>query len=228
MLNQNFKNTPHVELHPSFIGLADNSFLHGVNFSKMIELNRKRDLNVSCIYKLTFCSGKIYIGQTINLYRRCVTHKNASYEGQVLLKQAQKECEDVGKKTLEVLRICEKHELEYWEKYYINFYNSADSDFGLNLELGGTNGRASKKSLINKKHAAENKREYSQEGLNNIIASRRKLAKPIVQYDLEWNFIREWETTGDFAKSIGFKKAPSIHSGCQKGYTRYGYKWKYK
>lgn len=54
--------------------------------------------------------------------------------------------------------------------------------------------------------------------------------KPVIQFDLEDNFISEFKSITDAAKSLGFDKHPSNISSClKKGYkTTYGYKWKYK
>ena len=58
---------------------------------------------------------------------------------------------------------------------------------------------------------------------NDKVASSNK--KPILQYDLEGNFIREWPSATDVGKE--FRKAIS---NCLKGRSKssYGYKWKYK
>lgn len=202
----------------------------GLFFIKMIELNRKRDLNICCIYKIVFPNGKIYIGQTTNLYRRSIMHKNAIYSGQKLLQQAFLDCGSQQNKTiLKVLHYCNKKELNKWEKYYIIFYNTADSLKGLNLELGGCNGKASKRSKLNKGLAGKG-RKYSKNGLKNIIKALRKRAKPLLQYDLNGNFIKEWETTGDVAKAFNLKRKSTgnIHAGCKSGKPRLGFIWKYK
>ena len=61
-----------------------------------------------------------------------------------------------------------------------------------------------------------------------------KLSKPIVQLDLNGNFIKEWASIIDVQRELGFKNG-DISSVCRgavrKGYIRktaYGFKWKYK
>lgn len=53
-------------------------------------------------------------------------------------------------------------------------------------------------------------------------------SKPINQYDLEGNFIREWDSTMDVKRELGYCQS-SINS-CVNGKlkTSYGYIWKYK
>lgn len=166
---------------------------------------------------------------TTNLYRRCVSHRNAvRYEHQVLLYQSHIDCGNTTKdNTIEILKTCDEVELEKWEKYYITYFNTSDSEHGLNLQLGGENGKASKKSKENKSRILTG-RKFSDKGLKNLTESCRRRCKPILQYDLNGNFIKEWETTGDFARSIGRTKAGNIHEGCLTGKNRYGYLWKYK
>ena len=55
--------------------------------------------------------------------------------------------------------------------------------------------------------------------------SRKGRNKPILQFDLDGNFIREWECTADVGKKV---KDNICH--CLKGNqkTAYGYIWKYK
>ena len=55
--------------------------------------------------------------------------------------------------------------------------------------------------------------------------SRKSKNKPILQFDLDGNFIREWECAAD----VGSQISKGIND-CLKGRKKsaYGYKWKYK
>ena len=59
----------------------------------------------------------------------------------------------------------------------------------------------------------------------NYGTRNEKLKKPILQYDLDGNFIKEWESAADVGKKV---KSSICHclNGDQK--TAYGYKWIYK
>jgi hypothetical protein len=75
---------------------------------------------------------------------------------------------------------------------------------------------------------------------NCSYGSRRtKLAKPIIQLDLDGNFIKEWPSIIEIQRCLGFKNASII--SCCKGYLKdskskkvypvhhsHGYKWVYK
>lgn len=62
---------------------------------------------------------------------------------------------------------------------------------------------------------------------NKKLVSEQK-SKPIIQYDLEGNFVREWKSATQAAKELGFKNAPISKICKQNKGTVYGYIWKYK
>ena len=79
------------------------------------------------------------------------------------------------------------------------------------------------------------KKPFSKEHIINMGIAKLKNAIPVIQYDLEGNFIKEWESKGQAAKWIKEQtgKKSNITSqikdcilGRQK--TAYGFKWKYK
>lgn len=71
----------------------------------------------------------------------------------------------------------------------------------------------------------ENKIEYP-----NIGRAKRanKKRKPVLQYDLDGNFIKEWESGYKAAECLKVSNGP-ISIVCNgKGLTAYGFKWKFK
>jgi hypothetical protein len=78
-------------------------------------------------------------------------------------------------------------------------------------------------------------RPFSNEHIQNMGIAKRKQATPVLQYDLDSNFIKEWESKGQAAEWIKQQtgKTSNIVSqikdcilGKQK--TAFKYKWKYK
>lgn len=76
---------------------------------------------------------------------------------------------------------------------------------------------------------------FTKDHIINMGIAKRKQAKPVLQYDLKGNFIKEWESKGQAANwfKIELNKKSNITSqikdcilGKQK--TAYGYKWEYK
>lgn len=87
-----------------------------------------------CIYKITSPSGKIYIGQTRNLYLRKIMYKKLHcYKQRKLFASITKYTWEAH--TLEVIEYCSIDMLNIKEKYWIKFYDS--SNIGMNLTSGG-------------------------------------------------------------------------------------------
>lgn len=90
-------------------------------------------------------NGKIYIGQSIDIYDRWTRHKNASFykngkDYNILLYRAiRKYGWDNFEKT--ILEICTQEDLDDKERYYIEKFKSYDTNkIGYNLRYGGQNG----------------------------------------------------------------------------------------
>ena len=79
------------------------------------------------------------------------------------------------------------------------------------------------------------KKPFTEQHSKNMGLAKLKQAKPILQYDLEGNFIKEWESKGlaaKYLKEITGRKSNITSQikdcilGKQK--TALNYKWKYK
>ena len=141
-----------------------------------------------------------------------------------------------------------------WEKYYIKKYK----DLGYQLEnknKGGggpeftsqeTRDKISKAiKEYHKTHSHPNKgktmahkgKPLSKEHIAKIKANRGHLkgrpntwqAKPVLQYDLEGNFIREFVSQQEAQYIMDKPKSDGVGACCRGDQkTAYGYKWKYK
>lgn len=90
---------------------------------------------LSCIYKLDFPSGKIYIGKSIDLARRMHEH-NKPHEFSTVVDCAIKKY--YGKiDTVTILERCNPNMLNEREKYWIQLYNATDRNIGYNISDGG-------------------------------------------------------------------------------------------
>ena len=94
-------------------------------------------------------------------------------------------------------------------------------------------------------HINENKKDNRLENLNllsksqnvrwgtrteRMVKSRTGYGKPktVCQYDLDGNFIREWESGCEIRRQLGYSQG-NIASCCRGELDKaYGYKWKYK
>ena len=94
-------------------------------------------------------------------------------------------------------------------------------------------------------HINENKHDNRLENLNlmsckenqnwgtrnkRMVENRKGYGKrkPVLQYDLDGNFIKEWESGQEVKRQLGYSQG-NIASCCRGIYAyAYGYKWKYK
>lgn len=92
------------------------------------------------IYKITNkINNKIYIGQSINLNRRKYDHFDReiqNFHGII-----DKEIREIGKENFswEIIKECDKEELNYYENYYIDLYDSSNPEKGYNIRQINTN-----------------------------------------------------------------------------------------
>lgn len=93
-------------------------------------------VKVCGIYKITSPTGRIYIGQSVNVWKRMAQYKNGACKGQPRLYYSIKK-HGWDNHKVEVLVECESCELNKLEEYYISVFNSFNSKTGLNLQSGG-------------------------------------------------------------------------------------------
>lgn len=88
------------------------------------------------IYKITNPKNRIYIGQSLNIYRRFQSYSYLSCKGQIRLYNSFKKY-GVDNHKFEVITECDKSELNSLERYYQELYNTLKSS-GLNCHYTGT------------------------------------------------------------------------------------------
>jgi len=205
------------------------------------------------IYKITSPSKKVYIGLSKNIEERwkgySINKKTQSQQRK--LYYSFKKYGIINHK-FEVLEECKIEELIEREIYYIEKYNSVEK--GLNVSRGGyyfgevNIGKKHKDSTIfkMKEYWGKNAKPRSKETIEKITKSKqenpRKTTKemiqkfrdispnkkPILQYDLNSNFITEFGSINEASRQL------KIHndgiSACLRGKqkTSGGYKWEYK
>jgi group I intron endonuclease len=97
------------------------------------------------IYKITSFLGKVYIGQSIDIQKRFLTHKRLGCKKSVLLYNSLKKY-GIDNHKFEIIEECESRELNIKERYYQDLYLSTGKK-GLNLLLTKTNDLSGKRSL---------------------------------------------------------------------------------
>ncbi len=158
-----------------------------------------------CIYKHTLPNQKVYIGQTCDVKRRW---RESNYVGNCLFYRAIKKYgwNNIAHEILEDQLTLEQANER--EKYYIALYNSTDSNYGYNLRAGGEGGGM----IVNK--TEQFKKRY----------------KKVYQYDLNGEFVAEWDNLAAAAEECGAKdKITGISQCCNgKKKTAYGFQWRYE
>jgi len=137
------------------------------------------------IYKITSPTGGIYIGQSVDINERIRRYKTFKCKAQTklynsLIKHGFKN------HKIEIIHLCSDIELNSLEKYYVDLFQTFNTNHGMNLrDGGGSHGRMSNESVqkvriknIGKKLSSEhkNKIRLSMLGKKSKEESKRKLS----------------------------------------------------
>lgn len=165
------------------------------------------------IYKITNkINGKVYIGQSRDIKNRIRVHKYDFQKNKHHNPHFQKSWNKYGKDNFkfEIIEECEENELNKNEQYWINFYNSFDSNLGYNLTNGGDC-------------------EYLFSDVNNEKNRERQSSIPIIQLDFDGNIINIWNHgCREASKKLGLSQS-TIWKCCNKeSASCYNFIWLYK
>lgn len=115
------------------------------------------------IYMITSPSGKIYIGQALDIYMRWDHYMGLHCNRQPKLYASFKKY-GVENHKFEIAETCMEDQLNEREIYFIKFYDTFNTLHGLNLQSGGHNGR----------HAEETKIKIRNSHIGKIISNESK------------------------------------------------------
>jgi group I intron endonuclease len=140
------------------------------------------------IYKITSPTGKIYIGQSVDIPERLSAYKNLKCVNQPKI-FASISKHGWAKHTFEVVQFCNREELNDLERHYISQLKSMDRDIGMNLQSGGNSkyeiAESTKQKLrehnLGKKLSPETKRKIADgnRGKNVSEETRRNISKAL-------------------------------------------------
>jgi len=171
------------------------------------------------IYKITSPSGKIYIGQSINIEKRWKDYKYVFRKQTKVYRSLQKYGFDAHK--FEIIQLCNLDELNKYENYWKVFYLNLVKNNWKNVlfcdlyDLGG----GPKSDITKQKLSKASKGKSKPEGFGDIIG------RSILQYSLEGEFIKEWNS---ITKAKQHFKGDILGNCSDKQKTAGGYIWKYK
>lgn len=161
-------------------------------------------------------NNKLYIGKTVQNYiQRFADHKcNAEKKklNNYFYKAIRKygwdnfdkyiiyQYQDIDKLKVDK-NICEK------EKEFILLFNTYNSEFGYNLTSGGDGICGFKFSEESKKKMSENRTGEKHWNYNNTNGSNSVC---ILQFDLDFNLIKEWPSAAEVGRQLNFKDSNII------------------
>lgn len=191
------------------------------------------------IYKLTSPSGKVYIGQSIDLKKRMNYYEINNCKNQKKLYNALKKYgfENFKVEYLYQTNIrfkFEKRMLDELEIFYIKYFDTYKN--GYNMTFGGSSncGRITsddtkekmRQSRLGKKLSDETKEKLSKSLYNSEKFKKRY--KKILQYNDNGIFIKEWVSAIDIENKLGFNHTNIAK--CCNNKINYSYNnfWTYK
>lgn len=171
-------------------------------------------------------NGKVYIGQTVKpLRKRVIQHMtNSRPTTKVHKTYFHNALNKYGFENFDLIiveRCSSQEELNERETYWIAYYNSTDKQYGYNIDSGGQKGKSTKslfeehrQALLNANLGCHKSKETKQqlskvhkqkwkdpqfrkEHISNImnVAGINKI--PVYQYDLDENFVEQWDSIYD-------------------------------
>ena len=158
------------------------------------------------IYKYTFPNGKVYIGQT---YKGSGRYGNPKKYYGTMVGNAMNKYLSFKK---EIIKFCTKDEVDYWERFFIDEYQSNLRTKGYNRDSGGNNGKEFSKEL---------KGELSNAHKNLQITS-------VLQYEKNGLFVKEWHSIKDASKTLGIERTNISKAIHEKTKSAGGFVWKAK
>jgi group I intron endonuclease len=203
------------------------------------------------VYKITSSSGKIYIGQSINIEKRLIDYRHKNCKGQ---KRLFNSIEKYGwnEHIFEVIEYCSIEELNSRERYWQEYYDVLGPN-GLNCVLNNTD---DKKKILSEETRNKLKTKRSKEfcELMSLKLKGRKLTeehklaiknslskisqersvnmrdksktKKVYQFNLDGTFIKEWKSNREIGRILGYDSHAISYSCNNKG-TCYNFIWSF-
>jgi hypothetical protein len=210
-----------------------------VNISKLFKIKYQKNkiiifainnIMTSGIYKWVSPTNRIYVGQSKNLKQREEWYRGGGVSRTTMTKLKRSfNKHGVNNHKFEIIEYCDILELNNKEIYWGLYYNVL-SPKGLNCKLGNQNCLFSEETKQKMREAKLGKKQ-SPEHLAKRVKAHTGTTRnnhPILQYDLQGNFIKEWDSISQAGNSLN-NNGEQIRLVLKRGdNTIYGYKWFYK
>lgn len=129
-----------------------------------------------------------------------------------------------------------KNQACYYEKFYIQKYNTTLAENGYNETLGGDGG-----GMYKKHHTKEAKEKISRaRKINGFTETHKKhisdsktgikhhMAKPVYQYSKDGTFIKKWDYMNEAAKNLNLSRGAISNVCLGRAKTSGGFVWSYQ
>lgn len=160
-------------------------------------------------------TNRRYIGQADDIKNRFMRHRSELKHNRHFNRHLQSSYNKYGADVFEytVVEYCPISELDDREKFWIDYYNSTDQNYGYNISEGGLGCRGYK---------------HTEEEISKMRLIQKP--KPIVQLSLGGEYINTFVSAGEGAASLGKDSSSGIKRCCEKNKYKqaYGYIWVYK
>lgn len=199
------------------------------------------------IYKITSPSGRIYIGKTVDFGSRMSSYRCGHAFKQKLLNHSllkygfenhhieiieEGEFEDKELNDLEILKIKEHNSYHFNNKMGMNLTTGGDGVCGLpctievraKISKTKLNNTPTEKELKARERMWGRKIKKSNQWIKNSGLSIRK---PIIQYDLDGNVVREWSGAIEVETVLGFSRKAILCNLKHKSKKSNGFIWRY-
>lgn len=195
------------------------------------------------IYKITSPTKRVYIGQAENIQNRFNQYRFISNSrSQTKLNRSFKK-HGIKNHSFEIIEECLLEDLLCRERYWQDFYDVLNGGLNCLLTSCGDEklvmSEETKQKISNTKKntpQTEAQKKYNRskfgrkitkhpEWIKNNSESRKK---PIVQYSIDGDFIKDWKSAQDVENELGLSRkaiSKNLRGGSK---SAYGFIWKYK
>ena len=208
---------------------------------KEVGFNEKIYPGSPVIYKIVNSdNGKVYVGQTTKFRKRIGQHYRALSAGKHCSFYLQKSFSKHGvdKYYFEILEEVTTDSICDRETYWIEKLDSSNRDKGYNILVNTPSPWYGPRSpihcqriseaLTGKHPTEETRKKQSKARLGKFTGSESGVAKAVLQYDKNMNFIREYVSVTEAAKNIGRGSGSVSECLVGRNKTSGGYIFKYK
>lgn len=133
-------------------------------------------------------NGKVYIGQSVDIYTRWYNHKRDLSNGVHYNTHLQKSWNKYGESSFEfsIIKTCDQNDLDLLEVKYISLYNSCDSKFGYNMSFGGAGGGIPNDKVRVKLSIANTGENNPMFGKHHTTETKKKISEAKTGYKAPW------------------------------------------